>query len=562
VIALVCSLLVSLVCLQLLGTLIQQVDLMIPRGAMLQEAPAVKAAHAAWQSDWRVGNLVAQVRIISQRDATEAELTQWSAAPETSLAAWADLLARLRNSGIEPARRTSTQPSNAATQPAVAEEIPRLLAELDYAPPLRIGLAKAHERFLAAAQERKMSVRRAEVVFGPERSGPTLAAYRPVLRELSGRLRSLGEHYERAGRPADAILAYRAAIRGLTDMVKDSPLPEVALLAVDELEPLVRSLQKLEPARGAGALEALEQFRTRWMELPDSQIGLLPVLFGPALTPLEHQAVLSSLTASGGLLLSGWLLAVLCLMLIIIVGLSRVRSGRIRPQTASTPSSPASALPMWRWGGWGAIVAPVAVVVPILCVVIFLASDAVPFIWLASARSLRAIILAPAITILVWMLATRLCLRPADPAQCRDLPRGLIFAGVALVVAAALVAAIVPMPGEPWRPPATVQFFRRAGALAGLASLLVSLTWAVWGAWSRRRAGLPLGLWARGGLAVASTAMLMTLLAAAVALTINHRCDVRHEAAFAKAATDPIGARLGPDWWNAHFAPARSLVEP
>lgn len=556
------SLVATVICLRFLGTLTRQVDLMVPRAAMQREVGAVKAANAAWRSDRQSAAIVAQLSVLAERDPSGEEIARWRELPEGSLAAWGEMLAALRQAGVPAIGGPATRPAAPATRPASNNNLARLLAGMEFAQPLRVGLSRVHDRWLAAAETEGLSVRRAEAIFHWERCRPPLSAYRPVLRELSGRLRGLAEAYEQAGRPTEAALAYRVAIRGLTDAVADSPQPEVALLAAAELEPIVGRLERLQGAGPSGAGDALARLRAGWMEIPAGEIGLMPALFGPSLAASEERAALASLTVAAGLLMCAWLFAAFCLILLIVVGFTRPRAERARARSGGTGVDSSAFLPAWRWGAAGAIVATAIVVLPILALCLFLGSSAVPLIWLTSARSLGAIVFSPFVSILLWLAATRLCLRPARAPQTTTLPRFIVLAGLAVVLAAAIAGVLVPAHGEPWRPPPSIQFFRRAGTLAGIASVFVSAVWMFWAERARRKAGLPFGTWARGALAVASSVLMVLLVSSAVALAANRQRDARHEQAFFRAVGEPIAARLGTGWWNDCFAPSRSLVEP
>lgn len=524
----------------MLDTLVKQVRLMVPHSAAPAEREAVRESHNAWRSDPQIRNTIAQLNILRSGNPTEADLAAWSsAAHDNGLPLWAELLVRLRKSGVERARPESARPVEVEVQPADDQAILRLLRSLDYAAPLRIGVGPLHARLIAAARDRDVSARTAEAVFWADRWSSVLAAYRPVLRELSGRLHALGRHWQQAGRSADATRAYKAAVRALTDAANDSPLPEVALLAASELEPILRELEAVDPGGRAEACENLMAFRRAWMDVPEDELAMLPATFGPALAGDDHAGVLASITAAAGLVGYGWILAVLCLILLAVIAATR----------------PFGEVAMaWRWGGWGAVVAPALVTVPLISIVLVVASDAVPWIWLASRPSLSPIVLAPGTLLLLWIAATHLCLQPTGSASQAGLPWFVVVGGLAVVLVIGAVTVMLPFASEAWRPPVGVQVFRRSGTVVGALSLGLSLAGVIWVWRRRRRAGLPAGVWSRGGLAVASAAMLVMLAAASIALTVNHRRDVQHETAFARRVTDPISARLGSDWWEAYFS--------
>ena len=143
----------SLVCLGLLDTLVKQVRLMVPHSAALAAREAVRESHNAWRSDPQIRNTIAQLNILRSGNPTEADLAAWSsAAHDNSLPLWAELLVRLRESGVEPARPGSAQPVEVEVQPADDLAMLRLLRSLDYAAPLRIGVGPLHARLISAAR--------------------------------------------------------------------------------------------------------------------------------------------------------------------------------------------------------------------------------------------------------------------------------------------------------------------------------------------------------------------------------------------------------------------------
>lgn len=554
VIAFAGSLVAGLICMGLLSTLVRQVNLMIPQAGTAKEQSILKAAHTAWQADPRINNSLAILYTLTKRDPSPAEFEQWLASnPDNSLPTWAHLLVTLREAKVGPDGVPDTQPQ-ASTQSVVNlqaeanESILSMLQDLEYAPPVRIGLGSLHTKYLEAAAGRGMDVRRAEAAFWGERWSPGLAAYRPILRELSGRILAFGRREIRAGRPDYAVLAFRAGIRLWTQVVTDSPLPEIATLAAAQMQPLIDELGRLQSGpQAAQAAESLRNFQQAWADVPERDLAVLPCLFGPALVPAEHRQVLHSITAGAGLLLGGCVLALLCLVLVVIVLVTR--------SFGPTPLA-------WRWGRWSAVVAPGVVAAPAIVVAIVLASDAVPFLWLASGRSVAGIVLTPAVLILLWQAVTHTFLRVTGRYDRTMLPVWVVWGsfGVVIILAMAL-AFLVPLRREAWSPPLGIQLFRRMGSVAGLASVIVFLAGSIWAWIRRRRSGLPAGVLSRGGLAVASGAMFILLVAAAVGLGVNRVRDAKHEAAFARVAARPIAAQLGADWEQVYFAPARSLVE-
>ncbi|MBI4578986.1 MAG: hypothetical protein HY718_04745 [Planctomycetes bacterium] len=546
VVWLAASLLLTVLCLPLLDTVIEQVRLMVPSlDPAPGEAAAIQAAHRAWQADRRTRDAMTQFHVLTRRDPTDDELGSWlEASPDNALPILADLLVRLRRSGIGP----SSQPAS-ASQPAIDDQVAGLLQQLENGPPLRPMVARLRTVFVAALRDRALSARRAEVLFDAVRWSSPLVDYRPIVREAADRLMALGGEYRRQSRPADARRAYAGGIRVLTDAVEDSPLPDVALLVAARLPAAIHELQAAggaKPDQAEAAIRHLQQFRQEWMEPGIDDVALLPAIAEPAVAAEFQREAVGALVAAVGVLAGGGLLLLVCLALIVVV--------LVRQRMGDVPL-------VWLWQGAGAFIAPGIVVAAAVVPVLLLAGGSLPFVWLFSGRSLGPLMLAPMNLLVVWMLAVRICLRPGPPFERAVVPLPAVLGGVLFALIVAVFAwTYLPVRPEAWRPPADVQVFRRVGTVAGLACILVLMTWTVWGWWRRRRAGLPAGAWARAGLAVASSSLGVLLLFAVIALGVDHRRDARHEAAFARAAADPIADRLGPQWWSAYFAPARALA--
>lgn len=547
-VALVGSLVLSLVCLSLMSTLVQQVQLMVPQPARPAEQKAVLAARSAWQADSRINNPMAQLHVLRQGDPTPAQLSQWATGDDNALAIWAELLVHLRAAGVTPASATSTQPVSMDVAGLNDNVITSLLGRLEYAPPVRIGIGRLHATFIGTLRDSGISARRAEGLFFADRWSNLVAVYRPVLREISGRMLASGRYYQHSGRPEQAARVYRLTARLWADVVADSPLPEVALLAADQLEPILNAMSTLGPDGPdvRPAVDALAAFRRACVDVPQRDLAVLPASLSPAITGAAHARVLGSLTAGATLLAFGWVLAVICLMLLAVVVFTRAYG----------------AVPLtWRWGGWGAVIAPAMVIVPFVGVALVIASDVVPFVWLASKPSLGVVLFAPGSLILHWMLASRLSLTPTGRYENAALsPRAVVVGLAAVAALASLTTLLVSMGGSSWHPPMSVRLLRGTGTVAGLSAAVVAFVWALLGARRRRQAGLPAGVWARGGLAVAGAAMCAMLLAAAIALAVNQHRDRAHETAFARAVNDPLAARLGPDWYTTSFEPVRQLA--
>ncbi len=557
VLNLVGALVLSLICLGGIDTLTHQVSLMAPPSWSAAEQQAIEDARRTWRADRQVNNTIHAFLRLHQGNPSAQELSTWVAGEaDNGLPLLAEVLVRLRAADIgsstqpaaasQPTSRGSTAPT--ATTRAFDEQIPVLLKRLETAPPLRLQATRLREILVDAMTRRGIEPRRAEHLIASVRAFTPLADYRPVIRELVNRLLAMGQRCRDDHRPADAELAFAAVVRLLTDMISDSPLPDVALLAAERLPEAVRDLHAARPTGTDPELaaQAVEDFRRRWLAVSDHEISLMPTMSVPALSVALQRRALGTFTASVCLLACGWLLALIALMLIVVVLWTR-RFGPV-PLT-------------WRWKGWGAVIAPVVVVMPALATILLLSCERVPFLWLFSMRSLGSVVLLPVGLIVLWALATLSCVQPVLAPRQGGLPWPALAGGIGFVLVVVVLTAIfVPLHVESWRPPAGVQLFRRLVSAGGLACLPVLVTWLVMVVRARRRAGLPPGTWARAGLCVASSAMFIMLLAAVVGLALNARQDARHAAAFARAAGDPIADRLGPQWFEACFAPARSTI--
>ncbi len=541
-------------CLPLIDTVVQQIQLIVPHRWSTAEEYAVREADAAGQADRRANNASAMFHQLRAGNPTSQELQTWAKAdPGNSLAAWAVLLVRLREAGVSAGAGilSRTQPSREsfpATQPAVDESFVPMLQDLLEGPPLRTSTTRYHEIFIDTLRARGISARRAEFIFDSIRWQPPFSDYRPVIRELSDRLLALGRAYARQGNQADAKLAYAAAVRALTDVVQDSPIPEVALLAAERLPVAIREFSKTANAAGGeDAASAVEHFRQDWLNMPVGEISLLPNLAIPAPAPAEQAQVLRTLVLAIGFLACGWLLALLCFVHIAIILATR----HFGPVTI-----------MWRQGARSVAAAAALAVLPAVIVLLIMASGYLPFPWLFSNPSLGTMVLLPSGMFVCWLLAVAIFIRPLHGAGRPLLPTSAILGGLSFVAAAVLlVAAMIHWYHESWRPPMPVQIFRNLGVVASLANIPVLTVWIIWARQRTRSSGLPVATWARGGLAVASSAMLIMLFLAVIALGANARRDHQYDQSFAVAVNDPISSRMGSDWWEHYFAKARALID-
>jgi len=362
------------------------------------------------------------------------------------------------------------------------------------------------------------------------------------------------------------LMAHAAAVRLLTDLVNDSPTPDVALLAAEELP---RALGRLgTDARAAGlsgpdyprsgptislaeacAAEGLRvsSFRRRWHgAVACDQLNLIPHTGDRVLARASHDRVIRSLWAAG-LCVGAWLtLGVTCLVCLVVVGVTR---------------PPGDACPTWRWHRGAAWISSAVVCGPLIALLLVVAAADLPFTWLISYPSLPTATAWPGLFVLTVGLASRVCVRPAGQFDKSPIPMAAVGAlALALLAIPVTGALLLPVHSEAWRPPAGVQRFRQLGLVFGVECVAITVAWMAWGSLRRRRAGSPPGAWAHANLGAASAALLAVSVLSLMTLGINQRCDLAHQEAFARAAADPLTDRLGHTWRQDYFEGGRAAL--
>ncbi len=442
-----------------------------------------------------------------------------------------------------PLLRRHREPT--ATRPAdVDVRIRGVLKQCQTARPARLHAADERKLAERALQGAGLSPR--EIAVQTHRIQYVIPGVRgscmPVLRELADLLLEKAAIWRSAGRGDDAAAACRVLVQLLTDVLDDSPSPEMALLASEELPPALRGLGAEAEAR------RVEAFCRRWHDLArEDRINLLPWTGDYVLARKAHDRVLRSLAASA-LTIGVWLtLAATCALSLLIV----------------VATHPPAELPCrWRWNGHGAWVAPAIACGPLILLLAVMALADIRFTWLVSYPSLWPALLLLVPVLVSSGLATRLCVRPAARFGACLIPGAAVWGIASLLVLAIVAGAIfLPLHTEDWRPPPGIQRFRQLGYLVGVGCVLVVIVWILWGTMQRRRAKLPAGVWARANLAVASAALLAVSVVSMATLGINQLNDLRHRQAFIEAAGDPIADRLGENWGQEYFAPARAFAE-
>jgi hypothetical protein len=433
-----------------------------------------------------------------------------------------------------------------------------LLDGLRRAGPARLYISRQHVVAASAFHETGLSPRESAALAERIRWSVTGLHERhgPVLRELAERLTARGTSWREAGRVPAAMAAHAAVVRLLTDVLEDSPVPDVAMLATERLPAGLRELELDAISAGQASLaEACETqkrdvaaFRARWREVASGKrVNLLPYTADIALARPAQDRVLRSL--SGAFVCAGsWLtLAIACLAWLAVAGLARPAAERC---------------PVWRWHGRGIHAGAAVVCIPVLGTLAVLIGADVRFTWLLSYPSLPALAVWPVGTLMLVGLACWLFARPAEKPEGSAMPAAVVgsFAMlVALTVAAG--AWLLPLYREDWRPPAGVQVFRQLGVILAAEWFALIIVWSAWSSVRRRRVHVPTGAWSRVNLGLGSVSLLwMTLLAMAL-LGVNQHFDRVHQEAFARAAADPVADLLGESWWEDDFAGVRVLLD-
>lgn len=377
---------------------------------------------------------------------------------------------------------------------------------------------------------------------------------RSVLRGLADGLMRQGSMWREAGRPQDAVVAHAAVVRLMLQVVSDSPAPEVVLLAVEYAPAALREIAREAPAAGlpgavaeqctAAALQ-VESLRWEWHHPPGGDaVNVLPYMPDFVLAEAAHDRAMGSMLAA--LIGAGtwaWLAGV-CVLLM--------------PWAVRGWQSGVAV--RWRWNGRGRWLAAVVVAGPMMVLMALSLTARVPFTWLVSMPSLYGVVLLGLLTPVLVGLATWLCVEfPLEWSRARRSGKVvLVITAIALLVLVMAVRLMVRL-DSPWSP-AGVRVIRWTGFVIGLESAVVMAVWLLWGFVRRRRSRLAAGPMAGANLAVAAVGWAVAAAVMSGALGLNIRIDARHEEAFARAAADPVGDRLGPEWFARHFEKAQQVL--
>lgn len=518
----------------LADTLVSQIRSMVPAWTppLPPEAPAIlRRALQTRPEIPSVGQALARVAGSTTGDRDLSPFRQLDS--DNGLYLYLDRLARLP----EPGESDEGDPRTSE------KEIRSLLRDLRGAPQARLHLSSYRALVETALRDASVSSRRSAVEAMRIGEGVKVLGerHRPVIRRLVQRLLAQGDAWREAGKIDEARLAYAAVVRLLTDLVDDSPLPEVALLATEGLPTALRGLDAEEEARKVKA------FRNRWHESARAdQTNLLPWMGDFTLARAAHDRTLRSLTVSVAAVGAWLVLAGISFVQLVIIAVTRPGSAvRIR----------------WRWAGRGMWAAVGVALVPLVAFCLLVAVADVPFVWLFSYPSLPAFLLLFTLVPAAAGLATRLCVRPADEMMKSLVPTRAAWGLLAVLLLTVVVGlAAWPVKTAGWRPPVGIQWFRQLGWVIGLECIVGTAVWVGWGVVRRRRAGLRAGVWARANLSVAAASLLAAAVVSLAVMGVNTWQNSRHREAFVEAARDPVTDRLGANWWEDHFAPAQSAI--
>jgi hypothetical protein len=452
------------------------------------------------------------------------------------LRSWLDLLIVLRENDAAPASQPAwaSQPTPASTS---------VLAALDRthaAPPVRLHVIEEQELADKALQDLSPRERAAQAEqmpnwYSPDEVPNVQRSCRPVLRELADRLRAQADQWRKHGHQAQARDADEAIIRLMSEVVADSPTPELAMLAAEEMVPALKALGAQEQAA------RLETFQQQWRKATqDDRINLLPCTREAVLAPRAHDRVMRSLAACLVMMAACAVLVLLSLLWLLVM-------------TVAQPPDEVALL--WQGNGRGAYWAPIITCSPVLIALPILAFADIPWTWLGSYPSMPAAILSPAILLVSSGAATWRCVRPTDPfGPCRMPSKAIWMIAALLLPTLAAMLLFLPIHHQAWAPPVLMQRFRQWGLLLGALSVVLAVVWCAVGAVHRSRTGLPPGVWARANLSVTAPSLLLSTVLLTAVLGINQYCDLKHQQTFVQAAADPIADRLGADW-KAAFTP-------
>jgi len=426
------------------------------------------------------------------------------------------------------------------TQPAAGDaELCDLLRRLATGPPVKIYLTRQRDVAEKVFRKAGLSVRRSafeayQIQFA--------VIHLRIVSELADRLIERAGIWWSAGRSDDATAAYNAVLQLLTDLLDESPTPQIALLAAEKLPPVLEGVGAEKQAR------QLESFERRYSEdcLKD-RVNILPRTCGFILARDAHHRTLRSLCAAGLSILTWLTLALICLPMLPAALLFR---------------PPAEEHFEWRRTGMKGLILPLAGSLPLLLLLVVIATADLHFIWLFSSPTLPAILGYIPFMMVIVGLVTRLGIKQSERThRNRRLIVTICVIVAILLLSVLIVPLLFPLKPDSWRPPAGIQRFRQAGFFVGAVSLVFIVLWLIWLCVRRRCLGLPGSVWAHGLLRVATVTLLFVSVFSLIVSGINHRNDRAHQQAFARASADELADRMGHDWYEKYFQGIRDCIK-
>lgn len=410
----------------------------------------------------------------------------------------------------------------------------------------------------------------------------------PVLRELVQRLIALGNTWRAAGRQSDSFMAHIAMVQLMTDLVRESPTPDLAILASELIgtlsEELVRDVSTvvssdprhedmIKICRKAAADAGMVRHRLHELAASDG-INILPYTGGSLHLRLASEKHDTTLPSFGMSLLSltHWIvLYVLCMVFTILT-----MAARPDPKVQVE----------WRQGRWGPWLVMPVVISPLFLLLIYLTVARNELVWLFSMPTVRNLILLPVLLILLILLAARIftVVRYDITFEARS-PRWAYLILSALIAAFPLGFFLAYMGRHAWGPPLSITGFRWIALILGVeSSIIIALLLVAQLVRSRivksspergtrgesrtsivqnadqpgRRSRAPLMI---ACARVSAVSLLATTVITFICLTINQRYDKYHQEAFAQCSLDPLHDRLGENWFDSCFEASQSVLD-
>jgi hypothetical protein len=458
----------------------------------------------------------------------------------------------------------------AATQPVQADsDLARLLRQRRKEREARLHLTRWQEMVREGAVSAGLPMRASAVLAFNEMSK---TRNRPALHELASRLTAQGDRWREAGRLDDAVLAHRAIVELTSDLVNDSPTPDVAWLAAQHLPSALSALgEDLRMLAEAGQDDGLKvwagacedqaarvaDFADDWSAASaDGRTNLLPHMAEGMLVRAAHDRALGSMCAlvvAGFVWLVGFVMTIELLVAAAIFG---------KRQPNDCPS---------ERHVWLAVVALAAMLVAVLW---WLMWADVRFDWLFSLPTLPLSGVVPAwlpvwlpgivfliaiVPVVFWIVVERSL---AARSAMLSASRWTLISGVSVLLTLVVILLFWPMDREGWQPPVNIQKLRASWLVVGVEAVLIAvggMTVLMW----RGQAGLDRwGSRCRLLSFVAARTLLVISLIVLACLVVNLRNDRLHSRAFFEASRDPVADRLQEKDWNvAYFGGVTTILE-